>query len=319
MSLLRSQSSSVVSSIGALEAMPGVRDDDVDAAEGERRLAVGVDDRRLVGDVGHDCDRGVAEFGGVLGGTFAVDVGDDDAGALGDERPGDGAADAAGAAGDQGDRSLELPRRRRERQLVQLERPVLDPERLLVVERDEAAERGGAAHDCDRAVVEVAGEPGGLQRPPGADEADALDQHDPRARVEELVTLGPIPLEVGALALVEVADLLDQALPEGGRIVAIRVELDPGRTPLRVHEVVGAGRADLRELARLAPADELEHRRRAVDLEDPRAVDPRPRRAAPGAPRQAAQAVVRRRWDRDAAPRIPRRRFGALRRTRRRG
>ena len=51
-------------------------------------------------------------------------------------------ADPAGGAGDQRDRALQLARRRRERQLVELERPVLDRERLLVVERDEAAERG---------------------------------------------------------------------------------------------------------------------------------------------------------------------------------
>src|ERR1019366_4858156 len=120
---------------------------------------------------------------------------------------------------------------------------------------------------------EVASQPGGLQRAPGADESDALDQHDPRARVEQLVRVAAVALEVGLLALLERMHLLDQALAQNRGVVVLGVELDPGGTALGVHEVVGAGRPDLRELARVAPADEFERGRREVDLEHARAVD----------------------------------------------
>ena len=52
----------------------------------------------------------------------------------------------------------ELAARRRLRELVALERPVLDREGLGLAERLEAAERVGRVLDRDRAVVEVARE-----------------------------------------------------------------------------------------------------------------------------------------------------------------
>ena len=78
----------------------GVVDDEVDPAEGEHR---GVDrglHGGLVGDVGRDADRdvGVADLGGRRACALSsVEVGDDDAGALGGEPRGDGLADARAA------------------------------------------------------------------------------------------------------------------------------------------------------------------------------------------------------------------------------
>ena len=83
-------------------------------------------------------------------------IGDDDVRAARSEQARGRAADAARAAGDQRDAAGELAARRGLRELVALERPVLDRERLALAERPEAAERVGGVLDGDRTVVEVA-------------------------------------------------------------------------------------------------------------------------------------------------------------------
>ena len=93
-------------------------------------------------------------------GAVAVQVRDDDVRAARGEQACGRAADAAGAARDHGDAAGELPRRRRLRELVALERPVLDRECLLLAEGAEPADRVGGVLDDDRAVVEVARGPG---------------------------------------------------------------------------------------------------------------------------------------------------------------
>ncbi len=118
-------------------------------------------DRVLVGHVDADGERAAHavrrdELLGDLLGALDVQVGDDDVrAALGEQARGR-AADAARAAGDQRDPAGELAARRRLRELVALERPVLDRERLGLAERAEAAERVGRVLDGDRPVVEVA-------------------------------------------------------------------------------------------------------------------------------------------------------------------
>ena len=142
--------------------------------------------RVLGGHIAGDRDRRVAERRDRVGGALAVDVERDDARAGLRQRFDDGPTDAAGGAGDERDLALELTRRRRQRQLVQLQRPVLDREALGLVERDELGDgarrrpsprsRGGTDHA--RAA-----------RPaPGADrdQPDVLDQHDARIRVGHL-------------------------------------------------------------------------------------------------------------------------------------
>ena len=142
MSWLRSHSASVVSSSGALEAMPAFETTMSTPPNASHRGAERGDDALLVEHVRARGDRDVAELVREGSRTLGVEVGRDDARATGRELACHGAADAAGGAGDERDHALELTGRRGERQLVELERPVLDRERLRVVERDEPAERG---------------------------------------------------------------------------------------------------------------------------------------------------------------------------------
>src|SRR4029079_18615879 len=74
--------------------------------------------------------------------------------------------------------ALQLAGTGRERQLVELERPILDREALRLVERREAAERMRSGHHLDRALIEVAREGCRLLRRAGGDEAEMLDEHD---------------------------------------------------------------------------------------------------------------------------------------------
>ena len=108
------------------------------------------------------------------------------------ERVDDRAADAAGRAGDERDLALQLAGRRRQRQLVELERPVLDREALALVERHEAAERvrarpsprsrGGRGRATAAAFLVVVAD---------ADQPDVLDQHDARVGVGGLGLSSP--------------------------------------------------------------------------------------------------------------------------------
>ena len=83
-------------------------------------------------------------LGDQLGGdglrALVVEIGDDDVGAALGEEPGRGAPDAARGTGDQRDAPCQLTTRRGLRELVALERPVLDGERLALAQRAEAAE-----------------------------------------------------------------------------------------------------------------------------------------------------------------------------------
>ncbi len=144
-----------------------------------------LDDGLLVGHVDVDGDapaeavRGDDLVGHLLG-AVDVEVGDDDVGAALGEQARGGAADPARAAGDQRDPAGELAARRRLRELVALERPVLDRERLALAQRAEAAERVGRVLDRDRPVVEVAREARARRVGARRDDADARDEHDAR-------------------------------------------------------------------------------------------------------------------------------------------
>ena len=113
------------------------------------------------------------------------------------QRVDDRAPDPAGGAGDERDLALQLARRRRQRQLVQLERPVLDREALGRVERDELAERarrrpsprsrGGRGRARDAAA---------FGRGAGRHQPDVLDQHDARVGVAGSVAVVAVALDV---------------------------------------------------------------------------------------------------------------------------
>ena len=139
---LRFHSASVVSSIDGAGGDAGVGDDDVDAAERVDRRGERGGDGVLGGDVAGDGEAAVAVArprrrrapspSRSNATTHAPARG---------ERVDDRAADAARAAGDERDLALQLAGRRRLRELVELQRPVLDREALGGVERDELAER----------------------------------------------------------------------------------------------------------------------------------------------------------------------------------
>src|SRR5206468_3412180 len=82
-----------------------------------------------------------------LPGAGLVEVADDDVGALGSQPLRYRSADARAAAGHQHDAPRLLLLRRRQRELVELERPVLDVVGVLGGERHVAAERRGVADD----------------------------------------------------------------------------------------------------------------------------------------------------------------------------
>ena len=101
-----------------------------------------------------------------------VEVGDDDARALGGEAGRDGLADAGCRARDERDAALVGLGLRHPLQLRLFERPVLDAELLGIRDRRVGRERLGAAHHVDRVEVELAGDAGGLLVRAVAEHAD---------------------------------------------------------------------------------------------------------------------------------------------------
>ena len=199
---------------------------------------------------------------------------------------------SAGRAGDERDRALELARRRRERQLVELERPVLDRERLRVGERDEAAERGRAAHHGDRPVVQVAREPRRLQRASDRHHADALDEHDPRARIGSTVARARgTPRSTRAPAPGTRARAPRRAARNERSRRRRRDRSRPTAAGACVDEMIGTGGADLRELCRTVAADEPEHGSATRRPGGCAARQPTPRRARAG--RTSARSASR--------------------------
>ena len=140
-------------------------DEDVEPAVLEHRAPRHLGDRVLARHVAVHRERPPkavrrADLLGDLCRAVGVEVGDDDVGAARREHPGRGTADPARAAGDHRDTAGELAARRRLRELVPLERPVLDRERLALAQRAEAAERVRRVLDGDRPVVQVARDAG---------------------------------------------------------------------------------------------------------------------------------------------------------------
>src|SRR5205814_1868961 len=91
-------------------------------------------------------------------GSLEVEIGDHDVCSEACEPACAGAADSASGARDERDSAGELAAGGGLAQLVALERPVLDRERLLLAERAEATRGLGCVLDGDRAVIQVAGE-----------------------------------------------------------------------------------------------------------------------------------------------------------------
>ena len=265
--LFFSQSARLVSAKAGGGGEPRIGHDDVDAAEPLDRLAKRRRDRRLVGDVRLDgVDDIAAEARGEtlarLDQGLVVDVGEDDARALRQEPARDGPADSAGAAGHQRHPPGQRLGPGQALQLRLLEQPVLDVERLLLGEADIAVDPGGTAHDVDRVDVELGRDPGrGLVAGEGQ-HADARHEVDHRVGIAHGRAVGvPATFIVAGIVL---AVVLDQ--PVQGRLVGIG--RDHERADLGAQEVVGAGGALGRQLLQPVGVDELEHRRRGIDVTD---------------------------------------------------
>ncbi len=216
----------------------------------------------LVGDVRRhpDGDVGAAELCRRGLRLLEVEVGDDDARALGGEAGGDGLADAGGGAGDEGDAGGVALRLRHPLQLRLLQRPVLDAELLRLVDRGVGGDRLRAAHDVDRVDVELAGDAGGLLVLAVAEHADAGHEHDRRVGAADRGAVGRrvavvVRLVVGAVRLVQLPQPGDGVLDRG-----VGGQIEHQRLDLGAQEVVRAGGAERREPRMLRGGEELEHR-----------------------------------------------------------
>ena len=184
----------------------------------------------------------------------AVEIGQRDAGALGQQPLRRGPPDAARPAGDQRDPPGEALRLRQALQLCLLEQPVLDVERLLLGEPDVGVDAGRAAHDVDGVQVELARDPGGRLVAREAQHADARHQVDHRVgvahrravRVPAALVVGGVALPIGLEPPVELA--------------VIDLRRQDQRADLGAQEVVGAGGAERRQLLEPVRVHELEHR-----------------------------------------------------------
>ena len=177
------------------------------------------------------------------------------------------AADAGAAAGDQRDAPGQLLVRRGQRQLVELERPVLHVEGVPGRQRHVAAEAGRVADDVDRVVVDVVHDAGGARVAAGGEHAEPGHQHDARQRIGQLDARTAVTVDVGGV----VADEgLERAVDRGGdrRRVAGVGERHEARQAPGVDRVIGRGGADLAERGRLRRGDELRHGRRVVEGHD---------------------------------------------------
>jgi hypothetical protein len=161
-------------------------------------------------------------------------------------------------ARNEGDSASELVRRRGEGELVELERPVFDGIGFFFREGDVAAEGVGAAHNVDSPVDEVPGEICFLGVLRGGYETKTTYEDDPGVRVEHLLIRLLVAREVRLVFLPVARDAPADLLYEFVRVLVFGVEVHPQGPDLRPDQMVRAGRADLGEFLRVAPADESE-------------------------------------------------------------
>ena len=140
-----------------------------------------------------------------------------------------------------------------------LERPVLDPELLGLVDGGVGRERLRPAHDVDGVDVELAGDAGGLLVLAEGEHADARHEHDRRvgAAHRGAVRAG-VALVVGGVRRAVVRVQLAQAgdhLLDGCRAG----QVEHHRRHLGAQEVVGARRAQRGQRLELLAGHEVEH------------------------------------------------------------
>ena len=253
---------------------PRVVDEQVDAAEGQHGGVHGLGHRGLVGHVGDDAGRTVrtAELGGDLADLRLVEVGDDDVGPLGGERPGGREPDAGGGTRDDGDPAGERLGLRSPLQLQLLEDPVLHGELVGLVDRRVGRDALGAAHDVDGVDVELTGHPRRLLVRAEREHPDSRHEDDGRRGAAHRggVRRG-VPVVVGAVLLAVL--LLEGAQPRDDLVErGVRRGVEQQRPHLGAQEVVRAAGPEVDELVGLGAREEVEHRIRVGVVADLAAV-----------------------------------------------
>ena len=187
--------------------------------------------------------------------------------AFGDEAFGGGQADPAGRPGDQGDFAGQIAVGRAQLELIQLQRPVLDPIRFGRAQALKPAHGLAGPDHADRAVIELSADIRLGRVLAGVDHSQTGHQDYPRGRVAQFIARALVLLEVGGVARDKIGHALAQLGPQGGRALLGRPVHKQGLA-LDVDEVVGAGRAQLRKLGRALAADEIERLGRVVPTQD---------------------------------------------------
>ena len=186
--MLRSQSSSEVSSNARRGGDAGVGDENVQAAKSEDRFVKRGFDLALARHVDMDAADHVlaeplAEVGDGRIQALGVDVGEHDAGAFAHEPRRDRLPDAARAAGHQRDAPGERFRLRHALKLGLFQQPIFDIERFLLRKPHVLADAGRATHHVDRVDVEFRGDASRRFVLGEGQHADAGDEIDDRVRV----------------------------------------------------------------------------------------------------------------------------------------
>ena len=187
--------------------------------------------------------------------------------ALGRQAAGHRPADTRGAAGDESDPPRQLLLGRCQRQLVELERPVLDVEGVLRRERDVPTEGRRVADDVDRVVIDVAHDPGRPAIAADREHAEPGDKHDARQRIDQLDARTAMGVDVRRVIALERGETALDRGHDAGRIVSA-LEAHEARQALGVDGVVGRRRPDLGDRGRLDRRDELGHPGVVVEAED---------------------------------------------------
>ena len=268
----------------ALPGGAGIRDDDVDPAEGRDDLSERIPHRGGVGDVAADAQRRAADrLGfGLRGGL--VDIEQRDFGAGRRERLGGGKSDRAGGAGDDGDlarqrRSLALPSfacssdqystSNRSASGSGSKRPTASASVMVAI----AASARSAAIFASFLLRPSPNRPTpGTSTTRGDGIEHGLDAADARIVAGEIVLVG---LAVGR-------DGVADRAPESGEI-AVRGRGNHERLVLDADNVVGRHHAGLAVAFDLGAVDEIHHRVVAAEIEHealPGAVAPAVRQAA---------------------------------------
>ncbi len=244
----------------------GIADHDIDSPVRQECCGEGTFDAPFVADIEPHGERppesiflddDVRDFGC----QRLVDVAHHDVRPLLGEALGHCPPDATRRARHDGDLSGEVFLLRQQREFVQLQRPVLGVERVMVVQRLVPARRFRRLDDPHGVAIDVVHDSRGSRVLAGRPHADARHKHDARIRIEHGELAG-MRVEVCSIAL-------DVAPECRGDILAGSSEEG---TPFRVQQMIGCCRAGLGDLCRIIPIEKAQNVVAGVEFEDDRAL-----------------------------------------------